>query len=94
MTDIGCGRLAAALKTCRNLRYVYLYTTGELPRECALASATAGGAPPHQLLLRRVAGFKAAQKVTDDAKRHLKEQLPLHATAAFDHRLSRYLKKP
>lgn len=40
------------------------------------------------------AGFKAAQKVTDDAKRHLKEQLPLHATAAFDHRLSRYLKKP
>lgn len=66
MTDAGCARLATALHTCKNLRYVYLYTTG----------------------------FKAAQKVTDEAKRKLRDQLPAHATAAFDHRLSRYLKKP
>jgi hypothetical protein len=39
-------------------------------------------------------GFKAATKVTDEAKHALRDQLPPFATAAFDHRLSRYLKKP
>lgn len=65
MTDAGVARLATALATCPNLRYVYLYT----------------------------AGFKASTKVTDDAKARLREALPVYATAAFDHRLSRYLKK-
>lgn len=39
-------------------------------------------------------GFKAATKVTDAGKGALRAQLPPSATAAFDHRLSRYLKKP
>jgi hypothetical protein len=66
MTDAGCLRLGNALRSCPNLRYLYLYTQG----------------------------FKAAQKVTPEGKARLKAMLPPYATAAFDHRLSRYLKKP
>lgn len=40
------------------------------------------------------AGFKAASKVTDAGKAALRAALPPSATAAFDHRLSRYLKRP
>jgi hypothetical protein len=62
MSDEGVIRLANALKTCPNLRFVYLYTQG----------------------------YKAATKVTEDGKAQLKALLPMFATPAFDHRLSRY----
>ena len=39
-------------------------------------------------------GFKAATRVTDSVKDELRTMLPLHATPAFDHKLSRYLKTP
>lgn len=38
-------------------------------------------------------GFKASTKVTENGKAALRAALPPSATAAFDHRLSRYLKK-
>jgi hypothetical protein len=40
------------------------------------------------------AGFKSATHVSEEAKARLKAKLPAYCTAAFDHRLSRYLKKP
>ena len=66
MTDDGVKTLAHALATCKNLRFLYLYT----------------------------AGFKAATKVTEEGKTFLRHTIPNNATAAFDHRLSRYLKTP
>jgi hypothetical protein len=39
-------------------------------------------------------GFKAATKITEFGKAYLRGQLPRFATAAFDHKLSRYLKTP
>jgi hypothetical protein len=39
-------------------------------------------------------GYKASVRVSEDAKAALKRSLPPHATAAFDHYCSRYLKAP
>ena len=39
-------------------------------------------------------GFKAATKITEQGKAYLVSKLPPFATAAFDHKLSRYLKEP
>ena len=39
-------------------------------------------------------GFKAATKISEVGKAYLRQRLPRFATAAFDHRLSRYLKTP
>ena len=94
ITDAGARALARALRDRPSLRDVGI-TLSEMTDEGVgkLAKALRSCANLRYVYLYTT-GFKAAQKVTEEAKRNLRAQLPLYATAAFDHRLSRYLKRP
>lgn len=94
MSDAGARALADGLRGRLALRDVGL-TLSEMTDDGvdALAAALATCARLRFVYLY-VSGFKAATRVTDAGKARLRAALPPSATPAFDHKLSRYLKKP
>jgi len=94
ITDSGARTLARAIRGRMSLRDIGI-TLSEMTDAGVARLATALATCPNlRYVYLYTSGFKAAQKVTDEAKQKLRENLPIYATAAFDHRLSRYLKRP
>lgn len=94
ISDTGAKVLAKALKNKESLRDIGI-TLSEMTdtgvQKLANALHTCRNL---RYVYLYTSGFKAAHRVTEEAKQRLRASLPAYATAAFDHRLSRYLKKP
>lgn len=110
VTDAGIQQLADSVTTCKHLRFIYLYTSGFKAatkitdagkvRERARGTRRCAELAIPQRRSRRASARARARLLTAPAHRprcrqaYLRSKLPLYATAAFDHKLSRYLKSP
>ena len=94
ISDHGVGTLAKALAGRASLRDIGI-TLSDVTDVGIQQLADAVATCKHlRFIYLYTSGFKAATKISDQGKAYLRSKLPLYATAAFDHKLSRYLKAP
>lgn len=94
ISDAGVRTLARALRGRPALRDVGVTFSDMTDAGARALAAALSTCPCLRYVYLYTQGFKAATKVTDEGKAALRAALPPFATAAFDHRLSRYLKHP
>lgn len=94
ISDKGVALLAEALARRSALRDVGITLSDMTDNGVHCIANALGTCPKLRFVYLYTQGFKAAVKVTEEGKQYLRRTLPPHATAAFDHRLSRYLKTP
>ncbi len=92
ITDTGARTLARGIRGHKGLHDVG-FTLSEMSDVGLLRLANALHTCPNlRYAYVYTVGFKAAQKVTAEGMKKLKDQLPKYATLSADHRMSRYLK--
>jgi len=94
VTDVGASALAVALRGRTALRDVGIALSDVTDAGVGLLGAALRVCPRLRFVYLYNEGYKASVRVSEDAKAALKRSLPPHATAAFDHYCSRYLKAP
>lgn len=93
ITDEGARTLARAIRGRERLKDIGITLSEMTDAGVARLASALSTCPNLRYVYLYTSGFKASVKVSDEAKARLKAALPIYATAAFDHRLSRYLKK-
>lgn len=94
ISDRGAEELSTVLPGLATLRDVGITLSDMTDAGCLKLAEALHRCDNLRFVYLYTAGFKAAQRVTPWAKEHLRARLPVHATAAFEHRLSRYIKHP
>lgn len=94
ISDVGATTLAEGIVGKTSLRDIGITLSEMTDVGCGRIATALQSCLRLRYVYLYTTGFKASTRVTDEAKKAFKEILPTHATGAFDHRLSRYLKKP
>jgi len=94
ISDAGVPTLSRAIRGRTSLRDIGI-TLSDVTDAGIIHLADAISTCDHlRFIYLYTSGFKAATKISEVGKAYLRARLPRFATAAFDHKLSRYLKTP
>ena len=94
ISDQGVGTLARALEGRDSLRDIGITLSDVTDAGIQCLADSVATCRHLRFIYLYTSGFKAATKITEQGKAYLRSKLPPYATAAFDHKLSRYLKAP